>query len=440
MNDASILVESDVLDTLRTSKLLPRLINVGLRGSTLVSKFLLIFLLARFLEPAEVGLYGLLVATVSYALYFLGFDFYVFTTREIIKASPDNRGRLLKSQVGLCMFLYIVFLPLSLSLFAFELLPWWLAPWFISLLVLEHINQELNRLLVALNRQLIASLVLFFRAGAWALIVVLVLGLNENLRSLSTVVGGWLMGGTVAVLLGFAAVAKAGMGGWTKKIDWMWVRKGLRVALPMLISSIALRGLFTLDRYWFEAWVSLEALGAYVLFMGIATAMQSFMDAAVFTFLYPGMISAHASGEPELFRQKHKQMVVQTVLLLAVFSGVAMAAIGPIVSWLDRPIYLEHIDIFMWVLVANVLFILGALPQYALYAQNFDRPIIFNHLIGFLVFVVATALVGVADKSAAVPIGLCCACGYLFLSKTYAFYKLTPNNWRLIIFPRHYIL
>jgi hypothetical protein len=52
-----------------------RLINISLRGMTLVSKFLLIFFLAGFLEPKELGLYGLLAATIGYSMYLLGFEF-----------------------------------------------------------------------------------------------------------------------------------------------------------------------------------------------------------------------------------------------------------------------------------------------------------------------------------------------------------------------------
>lgn len=75
-----------------------RLINIALRGMTLGSKFLLIFFLARFLEPAELGLYGLLVATIGYALYLLGLDFYTYSTREILKRERNEWGGLLKNQ------------------------------------------------------------------------------------------------------------------------------------------------------------------------------------------------------------------------------------------------------------------------------------------------------------------------------------------------------
>lgn len=48
---------------------LDRLLNLALRGMMLAAKFLLILFLARFLEPSELGLYGLLVAAIGYALY-----------------------------------------------------------------------------------------------------------------------------------------------------------------------------------------------------------------------------------------------------------------------------------------------------------------------------------------------------------------------------------
>lgn len=50
----------------------PPVINLGLPGLTLGTRFLLIFALAKFLSPAEVGLYGLFTATIGYALYFVG--------------------------------------------------------------------------------------------------------------------------------------------------------------------------------------------------------------------------------------------------------------------------------------------------------------------------------------------------------------------------------
>lgn len=409
---------------------LVRLLNIGLRGITLVSKFLLIFLLARFLEPAELGLYGLVTVTISYSLYLLGFDFYIFTTREILKSAPEDRGHLLKSQIGLSLILYGVFLPLSLCLFAFGFLPWWLLPWFLVLLVLEHITQELNRLLVALSHQLIASWVLFFRAGAWCLAVVAIMYLDTDQRNLQTVLFTWIMGSAIALAIGFAVIARKSLGGWRRPVDWKWVKKGLRIAVPMLVATLALRGLYTVDRYWFESLAGIEVLGAYVLFMGMCNALLGFMDAGVFTFLYPAMIAAHADQDARTFKLKFRQLALQTVALTALFSVIAWLVVTPLLEWLDRPLYLQHQYLFGWLLIANGLFVLGMIPHYGLYARGKDKPLIISHIAGLVVFLLATALFTNFIRELAVPLGLVTAFGFILGWKTLQFYRLTPANWR----------
>src|SRR5690606_1309225 len=136
------------------------------------SKFVLIFFLARFLEPEDVGLYGLLVLTVAYALYPRGLDFYTYSTREILRDDRSHWGVLVRNHCALALLLYSIVLPWLLLVFALDYLPWPLAPWFYVLLILEHLNQELSRLLVAVSKQMMASLVLFLRQGVWCLVII----------------------------------------------------------------------------------------------------------------------------------------------------------------------------------------------------------------------------------------------------------------------------
>jgi len=200
-----------------------RLLNVTLRGITLASKFLLIFFLARFLEPAELGLYGLITATIGYALYLLGFDFYAFTTRELIKRERSQWGGLLKGQGALTAVLYCVFLPLFCLIFVRQLLPWSLAGWFFALLILEHLTQELSRLLIAISEQLMASLVLFLRSGVWAVAVAGLMFIEPESRTLDFVLGAWTLGGLSALLLGIYKVTQSKMGGWHTSVPWRYV-------------------------------------------------------------------------------------------------------------------------------------------------------------------------------------------------------------------------
>lgn len=347
--------------SLKRASQFDRLFNLAMRGMTLLAKFLLIFFLARFLEPHELGLYGLLVAAIGYAIYLLGLDFYTYTTRELIKHDRVLWGGMLKSQGALMLVLYCIVLPLLLLVFVAEKLPWWAAGWFFALLVLEHLNQEASRLLIAISDPLFASVALFLRQGAWVLFLVPVMYAAPELRSLTGVLLAWTAGGAMALLLSAWRLASMRMGGWSLPVDWYWVVKGVRVALPLLVATLAVRALFTIDRFWLESLAGLDVLGAYILFISIATAMGAFLEAGVFVFAYPGLIAAFQKEQPVNFIQGMRKLCIQTICLVVGFCTLALLLLDPLLSWLDRPLYREHLWVFPWVLLAMVLYNLSTI-------------------------------------------------------------------------------
>lgn len=280
-----------LLNSLRT-----RALNIGLRGITLASRFLLIFFLARFLEPAQLGLYGLLTATIGYSLYLLGFDFYTFTTREILKRDRNEWGGLLKDQGALSLVLYAIFIPLLSLIFFNSLLPWRFAGWFFALLVLDHINQELSRLLVAISEQLLASVLLFIRQGTWALAVPALMAIDPTTRSLDYVLGAWTVAGVVAVLAGGYRLTQLQIAGWHKKVDWRWIATGLKVSIPLLVATLAIRGVFTLDRYWLKSLSRLEIWGRLMFYSLAATALLKDVSNRMFFETQDGIVRGDECG------------------------------------------------------------------------------------------------------------------------------------------------
>ena len=403
-----------------------RLLNLSLRAATLVSKFALIFVLAKFLEPAEVGLYGLLSATVFYVLFALGFDFYTFATRELIVADRRNWAGMLRDQGVFYGITYTALLPLCLLLFWLGFLPWKLAIWFFPLLALEHLAQELNRLLVAISEPLWASIVLFVRSGVWAIIAALWMWLDPAQRTLGFVLAAWTSGVLLSCLLGASRLRGFNRASLQRAIDWPWIRRGIRVAFPFVLATLSLRGLYTVDRYWIEALGGLEQLAAYVLFVGIANAIMSFLDAAVFTFAYPALIASAGKGDRTTFDRQMRRLGQHT---LVVTLGLAIAAIlcaGPLIDWLDRPSYTQHFGLLYWTVLAAALSGISMIPHYGLYARRKDRPIIFSHLASLPIFFLASfALIPLLDI-AAVPAAMALAFLFLLLAKLAAFKRCGP--------------
>lgn len=392
--------------------------NLFLRSVTLFSKFALIFFLAIFLEPNELGIYGLLTVSITYAIYFVGFDFYTYSTRELLGAPDKQWAKLLRDQAIYFLIAYTLVLPALSLVFFFGWLPWKFAIYFFALLVAEHLGAELNRVLVAMSEPLQASIVLFFRSGFWALLLTPLLWVAPSLRNLETILLAWLLSAVFAVFLGLLRLSKLERACLKEPVDWRWLHQGMKVALPLLLGTIALRGIFTFDRYWMEHITSLDILGAYTLFVGVASAIITFLDAGIFVFLYPEMISAFRQGESTRFKASFRRLALQTIIVTLALTLMASIALPVLLGVFDKRFYLEHLPMFYWILLAIVLYALGMIPHYGLYATGNDRGIIGSHLLGLAVFMFTAWGLSTVSFTLAVPQALCLAFAVILALKT----------------------
>lgn len=400
-----------------------RLFNLGLRVVTLIGKFLLVFSLARSLDPSEVGLYGLLAVTISYFLFIVGLDFYTYSTREILKYKKEEWGKYLKSQIYFFIFMYGMVIPFSLFVFIFEFLPWEVVFWFYLILFLEHFSQEINRFLVVISEQLTASVVLFFRSGLWCFIVIGWMYIDENSRSIKLVLLLWSVGALAGIGIGLYKCHKLKIRGWKDQVDWSWVRRGLKISIPLLVGTLFLRGIYTIDRYWFEILVSREALGAYVLFIGICNALMSFLDAGVFVYSYPSLIKKYNEGDQKGFSKEMWNLTRNVLLISFVFFLASLVFIPLVMTWLDNDLYKKYEYLYWILLISSIVFSISMIPHYGLYSKGNDRPIIISHIFGFLIFFISTFLVSLIDKIIAVPVGLIFSFSFIFLAKYVSYRK-----------------
>lgn len=409
---------------------LPELIvglNVVIRGATLLSKFLLIVFLAKLLKPHELGLFGLLVATVGYAIYLLGFEFYSFAIREMLDRPQSQWLAMIRDQVIFYIFTYLFGFLLLGFLFFNNLLPWSMFGWVLVLILLEHIAQEFNRLLVAAGRPLYAGFVLFVRSGAWCWVVLTVMWIYPASRHLEVVLAAWSLGALVACVMGLNWVARLNAQSIRNAIDWRWIARGLKVAAPLLLASIAIRGVFTLDRYWVEYIAGLDALGPYVLFVGMATAVISFLDAGVVDFAYPRLVMASRNVDKNAFRRGMKRFASQASLVTVVLCLLCWAISTPLLRWLGRPEYMQQHELLGWLLLALGLYGFGTIPHVGLFALHKDVHIVGSQVIGFIVFLLVVYVLSVSFGILAVPWAMCIAFGFMLVWKLLAFGLVMRN-------------
>lgn len=361
--------------------------NILLRGVTLASKFILIVYLAKVLTPEQLGVYGLFTATISYALYLCGLDFYTYAHREMLSLPRTEWGSIIYNQFAFYGALYFVVMPILLLIFSCGLLPWKISGWFYLVLTLEHLSQELYRLLVVCRRITLAHVTLFFRGGAWVFVVISIFRVKPELHGLTAIWAGWSIGVAISVMIGILGIRHViGPTPKTGAIDWRWISRGLKVAVQFLLGTLALRGLFTFDRYFLDIYAGKAAVGVYSFFISIANSFLAFADAGVISNQYPRIVTAYRTNKLEEYRMHLRKLAVGIVLLFVFFSFGLVILIQPVLNYIGRIEYFKYVTT-LWVLLASIgVYCLSMVPHYALYARCADRAIAVASILSLIIF------------------------------------------------------
>ncbi len=394
-------------------KLFPRGANVCLRIVVMGSKLILMSVLAKIMAPEDVGLYGIVAATLSFSVLLIGGDFYLHSQRELLSKPRTEWSFVLQHQIIGTTIIYLVTLPIQSFIFYFDLIPKHVAMSFLVLLVLEHLAQEMNRVLIAIQRPVLATIVLFLRYGAWVYFLLPIMWVYREARSIDVVLMAWMLGCASAILCGGIVVWRA-VRPWTCwKLDTSWLKRGFSVGSIFLLATISLKALLTLDRYVVKCYAGADLLGVYVVYVSVAMVILNVIDPAVFSFVYPPLVSAYRRGDHSSYHRLMRELTRSTVWLsLAIAIGLAVT-VPYALEWTGRRIYTEHLSVLWLLLGMAIIHVIGMVPHYGLYALGADTTIVIANTSSLPVFVAVLLLLARKAPFAGVPYALIAAFAWI---------------------------
>lgn len=384
----------------------PRLLNVGLRGFSLGSRFILLIFLGRFLEPSEVGIYGLFMATVIFSWQLLGGEVHNHGNRELLKVGHERWSFIIQHMSIAMLLLYLIIGPSLALIFVFDLLPVSLALWFFPIVICDHLSQEMYRTLNVLGSPIKAGIVLLVRSGSWVWFAIFHMWLFPEARELAYVLAWWLLGGFLSIFIGGVMLYRAISLWQLSSIQWNWIVQAFKVGFLFLISAVAIRALTTIDRYAMEFINGDTLVGAYVFFIGLAMSPIMILEPAILSFLQPQLMSAHYNGDKPLYKRVFREMSWSLIGLTVLLTMVVGFLAPWIIDWTGQEIYRENLPL-MWLLLATpIVYAAGLPPQSGLYTKGRDRFIILTNCLPLPVFFLLTALCSSALPVEAPAIGL----------------------------------
>lgn len=369
-----------------------RIFTSVLRIGSLAGKFLVVFLAAAYLTSTEVSLYGQIAGVVTFGVLVVGLDFYAYANRRLTE-KPNIQASTISQQFLFYCLLYLLVVLAAVALTFIKVASVEIIAWAVALLLAEHVAQELNRILVTLNAQGWAAVVLFVRSGLWGIITSVLYVTVPASRNVTTMLGLWLLCSLSASCIGFVVLGRKSLLRIEKKVDLAVLRQGLKVSAWFFVGTVLLTATWTVDRFA-VGWVGgiADDIAAYVLFISVANALKSLLDASVLAFSLPRMLQAAAKRNNSELLRVYNSALRQTLVILAVLAALGIPAMYILTKLFLAGSYQERFSMFPFLIIAVSVYVASMPAHQALYAAGRDKLISLANGSTLFLFVVAVAV------------------------------------------------
>jgi O-antigen/teichoic acid export membrane protein len=391
--------------------------SIGLRALALASKLVFLVCVGKYLPIEQMAVYALMTTTVGIAVTLLGLEFYAFSTRELLARDGGEQAVCLRDQFVLHLIAYATLLPLSYPVFATGVIAWSLAGWFLVLAVCEHLSEESMRIFRALLRPVFSTALFFLRSSAWCIVAVALFLTNPGWVTMPLIFGLWAASALISLVLVGSALRKLD---WSRVrqvgINWLWIRRGVLVAFPFMLSAAAYRIIELIDRYLIHFMLSDAAVGVYSFYGTIANVTPALIGAAVSTIFTPRVVRAFQAGNGVAYRQYYRTLTTVTVAIVVVSTPIVFGLVAHLQPFLNRPEYAAELTTCAVLLLSTGVNSVAQLPGVALYARKDDFALLVAVLIGAGVNttlnVVMIPRLGILGAAWATALSYCAMGGY----------------------------
>lgn len=324
---------------------------------------------------------------VALLIMFLGWDFYIYTNRQIVK---DNKSLVFVFKNSLVFYVcsYAFLIPICLVLLYFNFVQKELLIIFFCLVVLEHLSQELFRIYIALEMVVFANILFFLRSGFWSWILVIFFYLGSGkMDSMFDLLLVWCISSLIAVILGIVYMPNIKTF-LDVPLKTEWIIKGIKVGSFMFIATILLKFIEYSDRYLIDFFLGKKALGIYSFYFQIANITNVIIFTLYISFLYPKIMNS-VYQKDILALTKCKNEIYKSTLMvisLVLLSIVLLLPYG--LEHMGRPELNQNKEVLYLLVLSTLFFNFSFGSHFVLIAEEREKLIIKTTLIAFLVNIV----------------------------------------------------
>ena len=328
--------------------------NLLIRGSATIIKLAFTLFLGSVFTEIEFGLYSLIISSIYISLILIGFDIYLDANRRIIqKDNIQDQSYILNNQIASYLPFYILF---SIIIFFIpeRIIPKEFIFLFFTISILEHINSEIFRLLLALRKTITANLLFFIRNALWPLVILILYYLNYQL-DIYTLLSYWIFASILALAIGLSFLGKIYEINFSL-IDKTTIFKSYKFAFVFFIGTVAYKIVEFSDRYFIDYYLNKESVGVYSLYSQFGSVLNTIIFTIVISIGYPKLLKAIYENNLKMIIKERNMMLTEIVIisLLTLIGGYCF--LNTLLDIINKPLYHEYNFLFYLVIISNIIF------------------------------------------------------------------------------------
>ena len=375
-----------LLKTYRT-----RIVNASLRIFSLVAKLALTLYMGKYLTLNDLGVYGLVFAEVMMLGTIMGIHIDYRVSRELVDKPPLLRARYIRDVAAFYGLNFVLLTVLFLAGFRLHLFnyPVKILMYIYLIGILETLANTFYSNMNAMNQQVNANILFFFRSGLWAIIIIAGGLFFPFFHNIDVILTGWLCGLLMCLAGTFwywrefpwAEVIKL-------PVDWNWIKKHIKKSVFIWIGGIGLIGGGYIDRFITDRYLRRDIVGIITFYSSFTVGVFTLLQSAVFAFASPRMVSLYQQGSNDLFWKEVKH-TTRHALLLSSFVCLCIGCIVPFFGVLLHQPLLHDNALTLWLmLIAVSIRVMAEILFSILFARGQDGAVWTGDLL-FIVPVIA---------------------------------------------------
>lgn len=347
---------------------------IVIRGISLSTKFLFVFFLAKYsLDTSVIGEYGIIVSTLGIFVFLLGFEFHVRNGREIAK-SNKAAATFVKRQLILYKWSYLFVLPIMILCFYLTgFIPYQYIPYLIMLIIIEHWALENHRILNALNRPVVASVIFGVKNIVWVCISFLDFFLIDNRIVLKRYILYWIIISAICAFIGFYRIRLiVGKSIIKHKISKFKIIKDLKFASMFMLSSMSFLIINFSDRYMLDFYTDKITVGVYTTYYQFTNVIEQIIASVLVVMFVPKLLELY-NIKSDSFKKEYSKFN-NLVLLSSLIFPLLIAGVAPFLfELMEKDNLLNDLTSLYLLLLAGAFYGLSITFHYKLYILEKDK-------------------------------------------------------------------